>query len=146
MPGGLEGLLGAQGVNRLKSQAAAGTLLRARTIASYYAPHTTCIVHQSCMSAASLLLLCFLLLQVPLANIALLRLGGVSTLVPADDTVYQLLMLVEASVPAAVTLLVCCSRVYPDIRPLSSMLFWQYVASLFTLPALLVWYLYMLDI
>lgn len=86
------------------------------------------------------------LLQVPLANVALLRLGGLSKLVPAEDTVYQLLMLIEAAVPAAVTLLVCCSRVYPDIRPLSSILFWQYVASLFTLPAFLVWFLYMLEL
>lgn len=85
-------------------------------------------------------------LQVPLVNIALLRLGGLSKLVPQTDKVYQLLMLVEAAVPAAVTLLVVCSRVYPDIRPLSSMLFWQYVASLFTLPAFLVWYLYMLEL
>jgi predicted permease len=85
-------------------------------------------------------------LQVPLVNIALLRLAGLSRLVPADDAVYQLLMLVEGTVPAAVTLLVVCSRVYPDIRPLSSMLFWQYVASLFTLPAFLVWYLYMLEL
>lgn len=86
------------------------------------------------------------LLQVPLVNIALLRLAGLSRLVPAEDAVYQLLMLVEGTVPAAVTLLVVCSRVYPDIRPLSSMLFWQYVASLFTLPAFLVWYLYMLEL
>lgn len=85
-------------------------------------------------------------MQVPLVNIALLRLAGLSRLVPAEDAVYQLLMLVEGTVPAAVTLLVVCSRVYPDIRPLSSMLFWQYVASLFTLPAFLVWYLYMLDL
>lgn len=85
-------------------------------------------------------------LQVPLINVALLRVAGLARLVPATDTVYQLLMLVEASVPAAVTLLVVCSRVYPDIRPLSSMLFWQYVASLFTLPAFLVWYLYMLEL
>jgi predicted permease len=85
-------------------------------------------------------------LQVPLVNIALLRLAGLSRLVPAEDAVYQLLMLVEGTVPAAVTLLVVCSRVYPDIRPLSSMLFWQYVASLFTLPAFLVWYLYMLEL
>lgn len=82
----------------------------------------------------------------PLANVALLRLGGLASLVPASDSVYQLLMLVEATVPAAVTLLVVCSRVYPDIRPLSSMLFWQYVVSLFTLPAFLVWYLYMLEL
>lgn len=86
------------------------------------------------------------MLQVPLINVALLQVAGLARLVPATDEVYQLLMLVEASVPAAVTLLVVCSRVYPDIRPLSSMLFWQYVASLFTLPAFLVWYLYMLEL
>lgn len=79
-------------------------------------------------------------------NVGLLRTAGLSRLVPETDSVYQLLMLVEASVPAAVTLLVVCSRVYPDIRPLSSMLFWQYVASLFTLPVFLVWYLNMLEL
>lgn len=82
----------------------------------------------------------------PLINLALLRAAGLARLVPATDSVYQLLMLVQATVPAAVTLLVTCSRIYPDIRPLSSMLFWQYVASLFTLPVFLVWYLYMLDL
>ncbi|KAF6251982.1 auxin efflux carrier [Scenedesmus sp. NREL 46B-D3] len=86
------------------------------------------------------------LLLVPLLNVALIRTAGMHTLVPAEDKVYQLLLLVEAAVPAAVTLLVVCGRVYPDIRPLSQMLFWQYVASLVTLPAFLVWFMYMLDL
>lgn len=86
------------------------------------------------------------LLVVPLINIALVHTAGLATLVPASDKVYQLLLLVEAAVPAAVTLLVVCGRVYPDIRPLSKMLFWQYVASLFTLPAFLVWFMYVLDL
>jgi predicted permease len=83
---------------------------------------------------------------VPLINVALIRTAGMHRLVPAEDKVYQLLLLVEAAVPAAVTLLVVCGRVYPDIRPLSQMLFWQYVASLVTLPAFLVWFMYMLDL
>lgn len=86
------------------------------------------------------------MLQVPLVNIGLIRRAGISSLVPATDTVYQLLLLVEAAVPAAVTLLVVCGRVYPDIRPLSQMLFWQYVASLLTLPCFLVWFMYMLEL
>ena len=84
--------------------------------------------------------------QVPLVNIAIVRLGGFGRLVPADDTVYQLLLLVESAVPAAVTLLVVCGRVYPDSSPLSSILFWQYCASLVTLPAFLVWFLDMLQL
>jgi hypothetical protein len=94
--------------------------------------------------AALPLLLCCC--QVPLMNVALIRTAGMHSLVPAEDKVYQLLLLVEAAVPAAVTLLVVCGRVYPDIRPLSQMLFWQYVASLVTLPAFLVWFMYMLDL
>lgn len=86
------------------------------------------------------------LILVPLINIAFLRDAGLATLVPANDKVYQLLLLVEAAVPAAVTLLVVCGRVYPDIRPLSNILFWQYVASLITLPAFLVWFMYMLEL
>lgn len=82
----------------------------------------------------------------PLLSIALLRLAGMATLVPATDSVYQLLMLVQGAVPAAVTILVTCSRVYPDIRVLSRMLFWQYVCALVTLPAFLVWFLYMLQL
>jgi predicted permease len=69
-----------------------------------------------------------------------------ATLVPATDSVYQLLMLIQGAVPAAVSLLVTCSRVYPDIRPLSRILFWQYVASLVTLPAFLVWFLAQLEL
>jgi predicted permease len=90
--------------------------------------------------------LCCCCCQVPLVNVALIRTAGLHRLVPAEDRVYQLLLLVEAAVPAAVTLLVVCGRVYPDIRPLSQMLFWQYVASLVTLPAFLVWFMYMLDL
>ncbi|WIA30003.1 hypothetical protein OEZ86_000100 [Tetradesmus obliquus] len=86
------------------------------------------------------------LLLVPLMNVAIIRTAGMHTLVPPEDKVYQLLLLVEAAVPAAVTLLVVCGRVYPDIRPLSQMLFWQYVASLVTLPAFLVWFMYMLEL
>ncbi|KAF8069618.1 PILS2 [Scenedesmus sp. PABB004] len=77
------------------------------------------------------------LVLVPLLNVAVVRAAGLHRLVPGDDTVYQLLLLVESAVPAAVTLLVVCGRVYPDIRPLSRILFWQYVASLITLPAFL---------
>lgn len=86
------------------------------------------------------------LVAVPLANVALLRRAGLAALVPPGDTVYQLLMLVEGAVPAAVTLLVTCSRVYPDIRPLARILWWQYVASLLTLPAFLVWFLWLLGV
>eukprot|EP00878_Enallax_costatus_P013997 GHUV01014637.1.p1 GENE.GHUV01014637.1~~GHUV01014637.1.p1 ORF type:complete len:177 (+),score=53.68 GHUV01014637.1:333-863(+) len=86
------------------------------------------------------------LVVVPMVNIALLHNAGLARLAPSADKVYQLLLLVEAAVPAAVTLLVVCGRVYPDIRPLSKMLFWQYVASLLTLPAFLVWFMYMLDL
>lgn len=85
-----------------------------------------------------------LLLQLPLVNLALLQAAGLARLVHSTDSVYQLLMMVPATVPAAVTLLVTCGRVYQDIRPLSSILFWQYVASLFTLPVFLVWYLHIL--
>jgi predicted permease len=55
--------------------------------------------------------------------------------------VYKLVVLLEAAVPGAVTLLVVCMRVYPDIAPLSQMLFWQYVASAVTLPLMLIWFL-----
>lgn len=82
----------------------------------------------------------------PLINVALVRNAGLGTLVPSSDKVYQLLLLVEGAVPAAVTLLVVCARVYPDISALSKMLFWQYVVSLFTLPVFLVWFMQMLDI
>jgi len=84
--------------------------------------------------------------QVPLINVGLLLPGGLSKLAPAGDTVYHLLLLVEACVPAAVTLLVVCGRIYPDIRPLSKMLFWQYVASLITLPAFLIWFMSILQL
>lgn len=96
--------------------------------------------------SATIIAIIVKLIVVPLINVVLLRNAGLATLVPASDTVYQLLLLVEGAVPAAVTLLVVCSRVYPDIRPLSKMLFWQYVASLITLPAFLVWFMYLLDI
>eukprot|EP00879_Flechtneria_rotunda_P013013 GHRR01013588.1.p1 GENE.GHRR01013588.1~~GHRR01013588.1.p1 ORF type:complete len:380 (+),score=161.84 GHRR01013588.1:68-1141(+) len=86
------------------------------------------------------------LIMVPLINIALLHHAGIARLAPEGDKVYQLLLLVQAAVPAAVTLLVVCSRCYPDVRPLSRILFWQYVASLFTLPPFLIWYMQMLQL
>eukprot|EP00775_Hariotina_reticulata_P000388 gene388-633_t len=46
------------------------------------------------------------LVLVPLINVGLLLPGGLMKLAPAGDTVYHLLLLVEACVPAAVTLLV----------------------------------------
>jgi hypothetical protein len=105
----------------------------------------TCLV-LTVLPLVALPLCCCCWRQVPLLNVALIRAAGMHSLVPAEDKVYQLLLLVEAAVPAAVTLLVVCGRVYPDIRPLSQMLFWQYVASLLTLPAFLVWFIYMLDL
>lgn len=84
--------------------------------------------------------------QVPLINMAIVRNAGFGRLAPEGDTVYQLLLLVESAVPAAVTLLVVCGRVYPDSSPLSGILFWQYCASLVTLPAFLVWFLDMLGL
>jgi predicted permease len=86
------------------------------------------------------------LVVVPLINVVLLRTAGFSTLAPTGDSVYQFLMLVQGAVPGAVALLIVCSRVYPDVRPLSQMLFWQYVLSLFTLPAFMVWFLSMLGL
>ena len=37
--------------------------------------------------------------------------------------------------------MVVCSRIYPDVRPLSKLLAWQYAASMVTMPVLLVWFL-----
>jgi predicted permease len=70
--------------------------------------------------------------------------GGLRALAPPGDDVYALLLLVEAAVPAAVTLLVACGRVYPDTRPLGRMLLWQYLASLVTLPGWLLLFMHLL--
>ena len=43
--------------------------------------------------------------------------------------------------PASVTLMVVCSRIYPDVRPLSKLLAWQYAASMVTMPAMIVYFL-----
>jgi predicted permease len=80
-------------------------------------------------------------LQVPLVNVALLQQHVMGWLLPPGDPVYRFVLLLEGAVPGAVTLLVVCMRVYPDIAPLSKILFWQYVAAVITLPCMLVWFI-----
>lgn len=77
----------------------------------------------------------------PLVNVALLQQHVMGWLLPPGDPVYRLVLLLEGAVPGAVTLLVVCMRVYPDIAPLSKILFWQYVAAVITLPCMLVWFI-----
>lgn len=81
------------------------------------------------------------LILVPLCVVLLTKETLLGRLIPDEDPVYKLVILMESAVPGATSLVVICASALPDMGPMSRMIFWQHVLALVSLTAASVWFL-----